>query len=184
MFDPQLTGMAVGQEEIAELDACLDKIKEEVDATSLLVLDQGGQILASRNRRGGPDQVTFGALLAGTFAGSRQMALVLNEHDFRTLIQLGETESFYAELISNQWIVAIVFRKQTQLGLVKMICKKYVPTFEKIYQKAKSSDRKRTEAINILLKDQISDTIDLLFGSFEKDGNTSPSEFLASLEGK
>lgn len=185
VFDPQLTGLAVGQEEIAELDACLEKIKGEVDATSLLVLDQSGQILASRNRRGGPDEVTFGALLAGTFASSRQIALVLNEHDFKTMIQLGETESFYAELISDRWIVAVVFRKQTQVGLVKVVCKKYVPIFEKIYEKAKNTSRRRDVHIKgILTSTQTNETIDLLFASFEKEGAESPSEFLATLEGK
>jgi predicted regulator of Ras-like GTPase activity (Roadblock/LC7/MglB family) len=169
VFDPQLTGLAVGDAEIAEIEACLDDVrsKEDIETTCLLVLDHSGQVLASRSRKNGPNVYTVGALLAGNFASSREIARALREPDFRTLIQLGEYESFFAELIGDQWILAVMFRKQSQLGLVKLVCKKTVPKLEEILEKSRRASRDRDRKFKFDFSNA-GDAIDQLFSQLER----------------
>ncbi len=173
-MDPQLNSLTVGAAELKEIEACLDEMRAEIDATCLMLLDHSGQVILARNRRGGPDETVVGALLAATFASSRELAKVLREHDFRTLIQQGDRENIYAELVADYWILAVVFRKQTLLGMVRVVAHRAARKLTDVHAQAQIADRERDRVVSANMRTSLKDTIDLLFNAPEEPA--SPPE--------
>ncbi len=175
-MDNQLSNLAVTGEEIALIRGCLENMRQEMEATSILLLDTSGQVIASLNRRGAPPETTVGALLAATFSGSRELAKVLHETDFRTHIQQGERESIFAELVGDQWILGVIFSKPTLLGMVKVISHKAVIELTKVLQLVKTNSRQRDRFISDKMRDSLSSTLDLLFDGLEGEKPTGTSD--------
>jgi len=140
-MDSQLTNLVVPAAQLEKIEVCLDAIQEDLRATSVLLLDQAGQIIASRSSRGGLEMTAVGALLSGTFYSSRELARALKESEFKSLYQQGPRESIHAELVGEQWILAVVFRKQTLLGMVRVVSKRAVGQLSKILEETKNTNR-------------------------------------------
>ena len=73
------------------------------------------------------DVNVLGALLAGTFATSREIARMMNETQFRSLLQQGMKQNTLTELVGEVWIIVIMFDKSTHIGLVKDVCRQVTP---------------------------------------------------------
>ena len=170
MIDPQLGNLTVTGEELALIRVCLDRVRQEIDTTSVLLLDRGGQVITSYHRRGAPPEVTVGALLAGTFAGSRELAKVMKETNFRTLIQQGDRESIFAELVGEEWILAVIYSRPTLLGMVKVISDRAVGELEEVLKQVKLNSRERDRVLSDQMRASLGTTLDMLFGDLEKGG--------------
>lgn len=170
-MDPQLTSLAVSAKELATINACMAKIREDIDATCIMLLDHSGQVLASRSRKTKAEETTIGALLAGTFLSSRELARILKEQEFRSLIQQGPRESIYAEQVGNQWILAIVFSKYSILGMVKVVAKHAVAELEEILAQVRLNNRERDRFLSLKMRDSLDDTLDLLFTDLDAGDN-------------
>ncbi len=174
-MDPQLTGLTVSGAELEAIKACLASIRAEVDATCILLLDHSGQVIASRSRKSPAEEMTIGALLAGTFMSSRELSKVLKETEFKTLIQQGDRESIYAEQINGQWILSIIFSKYALLGMVKVIAKRAVGELETILEQVRRGNRDRDRRLSEQMRVSMQDSLDLLFQDLES-GSSLPSE--------
>ena len=130
--------MIVPAAQLKKIEDCLNNIQAELHATSILLLDQSGQVLASRNQRGGLPTTALGALLSGTFYSSREVAKALKEEEFKSLYQQGPRESIHAELVGEQWILAIIFRKPTLLGMVRVVSRRSVVRLAQILEETKA----------------------------------------------
>lgn len=162
-MDPQLTGLVVAEDELENIAACLDSIQSDLNATAVLLLDQAGQVIASRSLQRAPELVTIGALLSGTFYSSRELARALKEGEFTTLYQQGPRESIHAELVKDQWILAIIFRKQTLLGMVRVVSKRSVAELATILARVRDSNRTRSSLLEANWQQGFDQTLDLIF---------------------
>ena len=104
----------------------------------------------------------LGALLAGTFATSREVARMMNDNSFRTLVQQGMRENTIAEMVGESWIVVVMFDKSTHIGLVKDLCRRITPELEAVLLQAQRRSRTMS-GLNPTFRTSIEDTIDLLF---------------------
>ena len=140
----------------------LDRMLIESGANSTLLLDKSGEVIAARGERLPRDLQVLGALLASTFATSREIARLMNDTAFRTLVQQGMRENTLAELVGESWIVVVMFDKSTHLGLVKDLSRKITPELEAVL--LQTQRRSRTgNGLNPSFRTSIEDTIDLLF---------------------
>src|SRR4028118_592238 len=122
--DPQLTSLIVPPDETVHIEEVLNRLVEETGGNHALLLDSGGQVIAAHGDANRQDTTALGALIAGTFASSREVAKLLREKDFRILFQQGVRENLFIALIGEQWILTIIFSKATHIGLVKVLVKK------------------------------------------------------------
>src|SRR5688500_11966107 len=101
-LDPTLTSLVVGTDESDAIGACLRRLMDETGATQILLLDRAGQILASQGGDSHSHQMMhLGALLAGSYATSREMARLLKEDGFRVLVQEGMREKIFLETVED-----------------------------------------------------------------------------------
>ncbi len=161
-MDPHLVSVVLNEEDLALIQRLLQRLVEDTAATQALVLDKSGQVIASEGTADPEDVTALGALLAGNFASSREVARLLKEKDFRTFLQQGVRENIYTSLVGEQWILAIIFERGTHVGLVKVLANKVVEQLEKILEHARKARRQGGELLKGF-RASMEDTIDLLF---------------------
>ncbi len=160
----QLTNLVISDRELTTITASLNKLMSDTNATSVMLIDKSGQVIATQGSGTRRNATTLGALLAGAFSSSRHVAELLGEKDFRTIFQQGVHENIYTTMVEEQWLLVIVFDKLTHIGLVKVLSKKASDELGRILERVRA-DRTRTKSsvINVQFRSSVEDTIDRLF---------------------
>jgi predicted regulator of Ras-like GTPase activity (Roadblock/LC7/MglB family) len=160
----QLTNLVISDRELAIISTALNKLMNDTNATSVMLLDKSGQVIASQGTGVRRNATSLGALLAGAFSSSRHIAELLGEKDFRTIFQQGLHENIYTTMIGEQWLLVIVFDKLTHIGLVKVLSKKASDEMGRILERVRAdTSRTKSSVINVQFRSSVEDTIDLLF---------------------
>ena len=162
-LDSQLTSMIVPRDEVARIEDVLSRLVDETGGNHALLLDKSGQVIAAHGDANRQDTTALGALIAGTFASSREVAKLLREKDFKMLFQQGVRENLFIALIAEQWILTIIFNKETHIGLVKVLIKKATEELSKVLQRVRETRRVRDDMLGSSFRTSMEDTIDLLF---------------------
>src|ERR1700742_5232403 len=95
----QLTHLVISESELGNIARLLGRLTQDTGAGHVLLLDKSGQLISSQGEDSQRDLVALGALLAGAFSSSRQVAEIFGEQDFRNILQQGVHESIYTSLI-------------------------------------------------------------------------------------
>jgi predicted regulator of Ras-like GTPase activity (Roadblock/LC7/MglB family) len=160
----QLTNLVVAEGELTNIARTLGRLALDTSAGHTLLLDKSGQLIAAQGSGPQRDLIALGALLAGAFSSSRQVAEILGERDFRAIYQQGAYESIYTLMIGEQWLLVVVFDKQTHVGLVKVLARKASEELERILQRVRQGTAQaREQVVSVQFRDSVSNTIDLLF---------------------
>ena len=162
-LDPQLTSMIVPAAEVARIEDVLSRLAEETGGNHTLLLDKSGQVIASHGEATRQDTTALGALIAGTFASSREVAKLLREKDPEMLFQKGARENLFTALIAEQWILTVIFNKETHIGLVKVLIKKATEELARVLERVREARRTRDDMLGSGFRTSMEDTIDLLF---------------------
>ena len=67
--------------------------------------------------------MTIAALVAGSFAATREMAKLLGEDEFSVLFHQGKKDSIQLSLIGERTLLATIFDERTTIGMVRLYAK-------------------------------------------------------------
>jgi predicted regulator of Ras-like GTPase activity (Roadblock/LC7/MglB family) len=163
-FMEQLTNLIISDRELATISTLLSKLMNDTNATSTMLIDKSGQVVAVQGSSIRRNATTLGALLAGVFSSSREVAKLLNEKDFRNIFQQGVQENIYTAMVEEQWLLVIIFDRLTHIGLVKVLSKKASDELGRILERVRNdTTRTKSSVINLEFRSSVEDTIDLLF---------------------
>ncbi len=106
-------------EDVQRLDAEIDNLLELSNARAVLLIDKDGHLVTQRGEplRSNTDAVS--ALIAGSFAATKEMARQLGEDEFSLLSHQGSRGSIQLQLIGNRTLMAVLFDNRSNLGMVK-----------------------------------------------------------------
>jgi predicted regulator of Ras-like GTPase activity (Roadblock/LC7/MglB family) len=166
-LDPDLTSLVVGEEESDSITACLARLMGETGASYIMLLDRAGQVLAWQGDGHRAEMTHLGALLAGTFASSREMARLLKEESFRVLVQEGMKEKIFTETVEDRWLLVVVFDHQAHLGLVKVLAKRATQSLAGILHVVVERNQSQRSRVASEMRRAAVDTIDLIFSQDE-----------------
>lgn len=156
--------LVVSAGDLGDIARILGSLAQQTSAGSVLLLDTGGQLISAQGQGGPRDVVALGALLAGTFGSSRQVATLLGEADFRTIYQQGVHESISSSMVGDSWLLVIVFDRQTHVGLVQLLARRAVVELEAILSRVRGSPaRERERVVNVAFRGSADAAIDELF---------------------
>jgi predicted regulator of Ras-like GTPase activity (Roadblock/LC7/MglB family) len=176
-LDPTLTSLIVGTEQSQAIDACLVRLMSETGATHIMLLDRAGQILSWQGGDGRQTEMMhLGALLAGAYATSREMARLLKEDGFRVLVQEGMREKIFTETVEDRWLLVVVFDHQAHLGLVKVLAKRATQALAGILHVVIEENESRRAQFRGSVRRAAVDTIDLLFNDDSAPGPSLTTE--------
>ena len=160
----QLTNLIISDRELNTISTVLLKLMNDTNATSAMLIDKSGQVVAVQGVETRRNATTLGALLAGVFSSSREVARLLNEKDFRSIFQQGVQENIYTSMVEEQWLLVIIFDKLTHIGLVKVLSKKASDELGRTLERVRSdTSRTKSSVLNVQFRSSVEDTIDLLF---------------------
>ena len=162
-FDHLLADMIIDESTSASMNVVLKQLVKDSHASSGMVLDRAGQIIVWDGIDYQDESTKLGALIAGTYASTRQMARILGEANFRTLLQEGAKEKIFTEAIGEYWLVSVIFDRHTHLGLVKVLCERATVELAEVLVQAIAASKNRPRLLDAGLQRVTKDTIDLLF---------------------
>ena len=162
-FDPHLADMIIDEATSAVIVGILNQLVKDSNASSGMILDRAGQIISWHGIDYKNESTMLGALIAGTYASTREMARILGETNFRTLVQEGAKEKIFTAAVGEYWLVSVIFDRQTHLGLVKVLCDRATTDLGDVLVKAIESNRARPRLLDLGLQRVTKDTIDLIF---------------------
>lgn len=111
--------MVFYEQDVQRLDTELDSFLELSGARCALLIDREGHNVT---RRGEPLQNSLdsiAALVAGSFAATREMAKLLGESEFTIMFHQGARDSIQLQLVGDRALLAVLFDQRTNLGMVR-----------------------------------------------------------------
>jgi predicted regulator of Ras-like GTPase activity (Roadblock/LC7/MglB family) len=111
---------ALFEEDFWSINSILQTLMRAASARSVMLIDKTGQLINSIGEPPGFDVTSFSSLAAADFAANAQLAEMVGERDFATLVHQGQNESLYLSMIANRVILVVLFDRKTSLGLVRL----------------------------------------------------------------
>jgi len=105
--------------DVDRIDGELDGFLELSSARCALLIDREGHLVTRRGDAVQNSLESISALIAGSFAATREMARLLGEDEFTTLFHQGNRDSIQVSLVGDRALFAMVFDERTNLGLVR-----------------------------------------------------------------
>ena len=94
---------------------------------------------------------TVSALVAGSFAATREMARLLGEEEFSILFHQGRRDNIQLTLIGDRTILATIFDNRTTIGMVRLYAKEIASKLAKVFKEIQ--DRKEAPAGETISED-------------------------------
>jgi predicted regulator of Ras-like GTPase activity (Roadblock/LC7/MglB family) len=107
------------EEDVRQLDETLSEFVNRTEATVALVIDKGGFLIAHQGDAGDLDLTSIGALASGAFLANQTIASLVNEKKFNSLHQQGDHFSLFVMNVDDNTLLAVIFKSQTGVGVVK-----------------------------------------------------------------
>jgi predicted regulator of Ras-like GTPase activity (Roadblock/LC7/MglB family) len=128
------------EEDIRLLDKELRDFLEKSDATTALIIDQGGFLIASQGDASQFDLTTIAALASGSFLANQTIANLVHEPNFNSVYQQGEKFSMFVLCIDEQCMLVVIFKAQVGVGAVKYFAQPAAERLAKQFQIAQERD--------------------------------------------
>jgi predicted regulator of Ras-like GTPase activity (Roadblock/LC7/MglB family) len=107
------------EEDIKSLESALKELLSKTDATTALIIDQGGFLISSQGNSQEFDLTTIAALASGAFMANQTIANMVHETNFNSVYQQGEKFSMFVMCVDDYCMLVVIFKAEVSVGLVK-----------------------------------------------------------------
>ena len=156
------------QTDMERIDRVLAEFLRLSAAKCALLIDKGGHLVTRKGDVKEIDMDTISALVAGSFAATREMARVLGEDEFAVLFHQGKTDNIQLSLVGDRTLLTVIFDEATTVGMVRLYAaetvKRLAELFEKHEREIESGVRK-VETLETGFAGSAKDKLDDLFGA-------------------
>ncbi|HYT71802.1 MAG TPA: roadblock/LC7 domain-containing protein [Gemmatimonadales bacterium] len=108
------------ENDLKRIQTHLQGFLRESNARCALLVDRTGQLVATVGDPPQFDHAAFASLTAADFSANDQLAKMVGENEFASLVHQGETESMFLADVAKRIILVVLFDRRTTLGLVKL----------------------------------------------------------------
>lgn len=124
------------EEDVQQLNLALGELLKQTDATTAFVIDKGGFLITHQGDARQFDLTTIAALASGAYMANQTIANLVNETNFNSVYQQGESFSMFALCIDEYCLLVVIFKAQVSVGAVKYFAQ---PAAEKIAEQMKQA---------------------------------------------
>jgi len=107
------------EEDIQRLDGELRELLEKSDATTALIIDQGGFLITAQGDTRQFDLTTIAALASGAYMANQTIAGLVQETNFNSIYHQGDKFSLLVMRINDNSLLTVIFKAQVSVGAVK-----------------------------------------------------------------
>lgn len=108
------------RQDISRIDAILTEFLEKSESKCAILIDKDGHPITRVGEVASYDMDTISALVAGSFAATREMARLLGEEEFSVLFHQGKRDNIQLSLVGNRALFAVIFDEKTTIGMVRL----------------------------------------------------------------
>src|SRR3972149_2201424 len=111
------------QEQVDRINAALLRLLKKAEAKCALLADQDGHLITRQGFTQSLDTTALAALLAGSFASTREIARLVGEPEFSVLFHQGKKDHIHISLVGERSILVVIFDDRTTIGMVRLYAK-------------------------------------------------------------
>ena len=124
------------EEEIEQIDKVLTRLIKEAEAKCALLVDKDGHLVTRQGFTHTLDTTALAALLAGSFASTKEIARLVGEPEFSVLFHQGKRDHIHISLIGERTILVVIFDDRTTIGMVRLYAKEIGENLQEILNSA------------------------------------------------
>lgn len=151
------------QEETDQIDRLLGEFLKLSNSKGAFLIDIEGHLVTQKGMSESINGDNLSALVAGSFAATKEIARMLGESEFSFILHQGKRDHIQFSRVSNRAILAIVFDDKTTTGMVTLYSAELATKIEKIFDIASRKVRLKSEQVESDFTDSVKDKLDDLF---------------------
>jgi predicted regulator of Ras-like GTPase activity (Roadblock/LC7/MglB family) len=175
MSERQTDRLVISPEAAAQLAACLQRLMTDSNASLSMVIDRGGRVIVAESRKPQSKLDELGVLIAAAYASLQEVARLLEEESFQTVLHEGLRERIVTETVSTKWLLVVLFDEQVQVGLVRVLVRRTASTLAAILELQQQRGIRFSLTRQKRFRRAAKDTIALLFGQESSEPDKPPS---------
>lgn len=142
--------LVIYEEQIEKIDKALNRLIRDAQAKCILLVDKDGHLITRQGFTQSLDTTALAALLAGSFASTREIARLVGEPEFSVLFHQGKKDHIHISLVGERTILAAIFDDRTTIGMIRLYAKEASESLSKIFSRtrlgiAKSEGEKKAD---------------------------------------
>jgi predicted regulator of Ras-like GTPase activity (Roadblock/LC7/MglB family) len=111
------------EDQIQQIDQVLGRLIKEAEAKCALLVDKDGHLITRQGFTHTLDTTALAALLAGSFASTKEIARLVGEPEFSVLFHQGKKDHIHISLIDDRTIMVVIFDDRTTIGMIRLYAK-------------------------------------------------------------
>jgi predicted regulator of Ras-like GTPase activity (Roadblock/LC7/MglB family) len=123
------------KEDVDQIDKLLAEFLRLSGAKCALLIDKEGHLVTKCGELRTIDIDTISALVAGSFAATKEMARLLGEDEFTAMFHQGERDNIQLSLVGDRTLLTILFDDRTTVGMVRLYAGETAKKLAEIYTK-------------------------------------------------
>ena len=158
--------LAFYSEDVERLNEQLNNFVKKSNAVCALLIDKEGHMVAKQGFIERIDTQALAALVAGSYASTREVAKLLGESEFSILFHQGQDHSILLLLIGDRTLQVTVFSSATKQGLIQVMSTELAQKIGGILDEIanRSEAEVKTENLESGYSDEMNQKLDDLFG--------------------
>jgi predicted regulator of Ras-like GTPase activity (Roadblock/LC7/MglB family) len=124
------------REDVDKIDKLLAEFLRLSGAKCALLIDKEGHLVTKRGELRTIDIDTISALVAGSFAATKEMARLLGEDEFTAMFHQGERDNIQLSLVGDRTLLTILFDDRTTVGMVRLYAGETAKKLADVYRSA------------------------------------------------
>lgn len=159
--------LAFYAEDMDRINEVLVNFVRKSDARCVLLIDKDGHLVARQGIMQGIDGTSLAALVAGSFASTREVAKQLGEDQFTVLFHQGESRVIHLTLVGERTLQLAVFHSGAKAGMIQVMCRELATQVTVLLEDIANRPAGTEESAGLQqgFSDQMKTHLDDLFGN-------------------
>ena len=155
--------LVIYEDQIEEIDKALIKLIKGAEAKCALLVDKDGYLITRQGFTHSLDTTALSALLAGSFASTKEIARLVGEPEFSVLFHQGKRDHIHLCLIGERTILAVIFDDRTTIGMVRLYSKEVSEDLAKILSQAQKDKEPKDAKLDSEFTRSVENKLDDIF---------------------
>ncbi|MBU8934183.1 MAG: roadblock/LC7 domain-containing protein [candidate division Zixibacteria bacterium] len=152
------------EEETKQIDILISKMLKAAEAKCGLLVDKDGHLITRQGFTSTLDTTALAALLAGSFASTKEIAKLVGEPEFSVLFHQGKKDHIHMSLVGERSILVVIFDDRTTIGMVRLYAKETAVELGKVFDKVTDDSRDKTQVgVSSDFAEEAQDRLDDIF---------------------
>jgi predicted regulator of Ras-like GTPase activity (Roadblock/LC7/MglB family) len=154
--------LIIYEEETNRINEMLSKMLKGCEAKCALLVDKDGHLITRQGFTHSLDTTALAALLAGSFASTREIAKLVGEPEFSVLFHQGKKDHIHMSIVGERSILVVIFDDRTTIGMVRLYAKETALELSGVFEEISKKGGAKPE-LSDEFADAASDKLDDIF---------------------